>query len=40
MYEYSTVDIDVYGETDLKLLGVIIFGFIYLLVCESIDGSL
>ena len=40
MYEYPTVDIDVYDETDLGLLGVIISGFIYLLGCESIDGSL
>ena len=40
MYEYPTVDIDVYDETDLGLLGVIISKFIYLLGCESIDGSL
>ena len=39
MYKYPTVDIDVYGETNLGLLGVIISEFIYLLVCKSIDGS-
>ena len=40
MYEYPTVQIDVYDETDHGLLGVIISEFIYLLGCESIDGSL
>jgi len=40
MYEYPTIDIDVYDQTDIGMLGVIIFGFIYLLGCESIDGSL
>ena len=40
MYEYPTVDIDVYDKTDLGLLEVIISGFIYLLGCESIDGLL
>ena len=39
MYEYPTVDIDVYDETGFGLLGVIISGFIYLLGCDSIDGS-
>ena len=34
MYEYPTVDIDVHGETDLGLLGVIISRFIYLLVVK------
>ena len=36
MYEYPTFDIDVYDETDLGLLGVIISGFIYMLSCESV----
>jgi len=40
MYEYPTVDIEVYNKIDLGLLGVIISGFIYVLGCESIDGSL
>ena len=40
MYEYLTVDIDVYNQTDLGLLRVTISEFIYLLGCESIDGSL
>jgi len=40
MYEYPTVDINVYDETNLGLLGIIISKFIYLLGCESIDGSL
>ena len=38
MYEYPTVDIDVYDKSDLGLLGVIISVFTYLLGCESIDG--
>ena len=40
MYEYPTVQIDVYDETDLGLLGVIISKFIYLLGYESTDDSL
>jgi len=40
MYEYLTIDIDVYDETDLGLLWVIIAEFTYLLGCESNDGSL
>ena len=40
MYEYPTIDIDVDGETDLGLLGVIISRFTYVLGCESIDGLL
>jgi len=40
MYKYPTVGTNVYGEIDLVLLGVIISEFIYLLGCESIDGSL
>ena len=40
MYEYPTIDIDVYDEIDLGLLGVIISRFAYLLSCESIYGSL
>ena len=40
MYEYPTFDIEVYDKTDLELLGVIIFRFIYVLGCEHIDSSL
>ena len=40
MYEYPTVDIEMYDKTDLGLLGEIISGFIYVIGCEIIDDSL
>ena len=40
MYEYPTVDTNMYDEINLGLLGVITSEFIYLLGYESIDGSL
>jgi len=40
MCEYATLDFDVYDETNFELLWAIIFGFTYLLGCQSIDDSL
>jgi len=40
MYEYPTVDMEMYDKIDLGLLGIIISEFIYVLGCKNIDGSL